>query len=132
MVPCLTIAACAANAPYNPQHLSADQVDQVAEICETVMAFEPSAPLVDNLWPGDPDPESSTNDYRGCVASLSSSLRRVTPVSSPAAGYDMERREQLACAEIGLKPAQNAFASCVRGLNDVLSAKAMGAAYSNP
>jgi hypothetical protein len=180
------IAACATSAPYSSQHLSASRVSQVGEICQTVMGFEPSEPLVDNLWPGDPDPESSTNKYRGCVASLSNSLvsaaaageesradevcrasglqpgnsdfgvcvaqlveasaSTIDPETAPltvipfsketttgsfSSAPEMLRRERLACAEVGLEPKQNAFASCVRGLSDVLAAEHMNAGYRN-
>jgi hypothetical protein len=182
----MTIAACASNAPRDAQDLSITQVGQVAEICEEVMGFEPTEPLVDNLWPGDPDPDSMTNSYRGCVASLSSSLEGVpaawgerlaldhcratglqpgtselgtcvlrtveetsasvvpetaflvvTPPSemleaASSSASLSERRERLACAEIGLEPSQRAFESCVRGLRDVLSAREMSALYRNP
>jgi len=64
----IAIAACASNAPRHPQHLSITQVGQVAEICEEVMGLESTEPLVDNLWPGDPDPDSVTNNYQGCIA----------------------------------------------------------------
>jgi len=180
------LAACATSAPYRSQHLSASRVSQVGEICQTVMGFEPSEPLVDNLWPGDPDPEWSTNKYRGCVASLSSSLvsaaaagdesradavcrarglqpgnsdfgicvaqlveasantmdRETAPLTvipfskeTTTGGFssapEMLRRERLACAEVGLEPKQSAFASCVRGLSDVLAAEHMNAGYHN-
>jgi len=105
MVIGLTVAGGASSAPYNPQHLSAVQVGQVAEICQTVMGFEPSKPLVDNLWPGSTDPESSTNNYRGCIASLSSSLKRVPTVWA-------ETQAQDDCRARGLKPGSSELGLC--------------------
>jgi len=182
----IAIAACASNAPRHPQHLSITQVGQVAEICEEVMGLESTEPLVDNLWPGDPDPDSVTNNYQGCIASLSSSLEGVptawgerlaldhcrasglqpgtselgtcvlrtveatsasvapetaflvvTPFSDmPEAASSSaslsDRKERLACAEIGLEPSQRACESCVSSLRDVLSANEMSALYRNP
>jgi len=182
---CATITSCASGPRYNPDHLGAAQVTNVAKICQNVVGLQPSEPLVDNLWPGDPDPELSTNNYRGCIASLSNSLRNsaaaraqmqadrncrskglqadssqlatcvlhaletapksasiqaaslvVTPYDAKTSGSDdsipeILRRERLACAEIGLEPAQRAFASCVNGLKDVLSASQMAGDYEN-
>lgn len=130
----MRIATCASNAPRHPQDVTITQVAQVAEICEEVVGFEPTEPLVDTLWPGDRDPSSATNNYRGCIASLS---RVVTPLSDvPEAASSSAplsgRRERLACAEIGLEPSQRAFESCVSGLRDVLSANEMSALYRNP
>jgi hypothetical protein len=102
----IAIAACASNAPRSPQNLSVTQVGQVAEICEEVMGFEPSEPLVDNLWPGDPDPDSVTNNYRGCVASLSSSLEGV-----PAAWGERLALDQ--CRASGLEPGTSELGTCV-------------------
>jgi hypothetical protein len=102
----IAIAACASNAPRSPQHLSVTQVGQVAEICEEVMGLEPSEPLVDNLWPGDPDPDSVTNNYRGCIASLSSSLEGV-----PAAWGERLALDQ--CRAGGLEPGTSELGTCV-------------------
>jgi hypothetical protein len=182
----IAIAACASNAPRHPQHLSITQVGQVAEICEEVMGLESTEPFVDNLWPGDPDPDSVTNNYRGCIASLSSSLEGVAtawgerlaldhcrasglqpgtselgtcvlrtveatsasvapetaflvvtpfsdmPEAASSSASLSDRKERLACAEIGLEPSQRAYESCVSGLRDVLSANEMSALYRNP
>ncbi len=73
-VACISIASCASVPPYNPDHLTANQVSRVAGICQEVMGLRPTEPLTENLWPGDPDPASETNDYRGCIAVLSTSL----------------------------------------------------------
>ena len=74
---CVSIAAYATEPTYNPQHLNAAQISQVDEICQTVMGLRPTDTLTDNLWPGNPDHGSSTNEYRGCVASLSHSIGNI-------------------------------------------------------
>jgi len=136
-----SIAACASSASYNPYHLGTAQVTQIAGICQTVVGLQPSEPQVDNLWPGDPDPELSTNRYRGCIASLSDSVKHGAPTATPfgdeAAAEvntyiaEMSRRQRRACAEIGLEMRSAAFASCVQGLQDVLSANDMNGNYAN-
>jgi hypothetical protein len=185
---CAGGASCVSGQPpYDPDRLGNAQVAAVGKICQTVVGVDPSEPLVSNLWPGDPDPASTTNNYRGCVASLSNSLLSsasarleaqagkncgseglepyspqladcvleatraqsarhllqtqpvglvVTPYSAKTDGSDSSepeilRRERLACMEIGLEPSQRAFATCVRGLRDVLSASEMNADYEN-
>ena len=55
---------------------------------------------------------------------------RATAVSD-ASIPEILRREQLACAEIGLEPAQRGFANCVQGLRDVLSASLMDTDYQD-
>jgi hypothetical protein len=171
---CASIAACASTPPYNPYHLETDQIAQVGEICQTMLGFKPSEGLTDNLWPGNPDPEAFSNRYRGCIATLSSSLRRavtaraarqaerdctsrgfaagssdmalcvLTAQEAPMPGTPVRltssivtpfltptpptfngpvpakaRKEQVACAEVGLDPNEDAFASCVQGLKSV-------------
>lgn len=102
----IAFAGCASNAPPYPQHLSITQVGQVAEICKEVMGLDPTDPLVANLWPGDPDPDSVTNNYRGCVASLASSLEGV-----PAAWG--ERLALDHCRASGLEPGTSELGTCV-------------------
>jgi hypothetical protein len=41
------------------------------------------------------------------------------------------RKEQLACAAIGLDPIEDAFSGCVQGLTNVMSAGIMNEAYRN-
>ncbi len=54
---CMSVASCASTtAPYNPNHLNADQLSQVGEVCQTIVGFHPSETLTDSLWPGNPDP----------------------------------------------------------------------------
>jgi hypothetical protein len=182
----VSATACALDPHYNPDQLGAPEVARLATICEGVMGLNPSEHLRDNLWPGDPDPASSTNDYRGCMASLSRSLRdirtsqavsqahencrtdqredgtsdfsacvlrtfearqgrgRAQTVSQTlplpgkevivSAGTSVPKsvaRERLACAQIGLVVGQEAFASCVSRLADVLRARQMDALYTN-
>lgn len=62
------------------------------------MGLDPPEPLVDNLWPGDPNPGAVTDNYRGCIASLSSSLEGV-----PAAWGERLALEH--CRASGLQPA---------------------------
>ena len=64
-------------------------------------------------------------------------FRVITPFSDmPGAAHSgaelSARRKMLACAEIGLVPGQRAFASCITGLRDALSAKDMSNLYRNP
>jgi hypothetical protein len=173
---CVGLCSCALSPNYNPAGLSANEALKVEKICQTVMGLNPSGVLYDNLWPDAPDPASISNDYRGCIASLSNSLKdsaearaerqadrdcaargleagssalaecvlrdvdstsnsggirtaslTVTPYT-PTAVPDPSipqtlRRQQLACAELGLEPGQRAFANCVHGLRNVLSAR---------
>jgi hypothetical protein len=150
------------------------------------MGLRSTEALTENIWPGDPDPSSQTNDYRRCIATLYNSLRTVAaareasqavrdcrakglaPDSSDLAVCVLSAeegkpatsgmrlaslgvapflqqtrsessdhlsrklpREQLACAEIGLDPTQDVFASCVQGLRDVRLASFMAEGYRN-
>jgi hypothetical protein len=178
------VAACATTnpTPYNPEHLNTNQATEIGQICQDVMGFKPTAPAVDNAWPGDPDPGAETNGYRGCIASLSRSLltsgaaratsaadracrgegltdgspalaecvlKRAQAVRPAAAAqsvslvvtpfedgqgpnswsHQTERREQQACAQIGLEPAGSQYASCLNGLSDVITAMRLGRDY---
>lgn len=171
---CAALASCASTQPYNPNHLSQDRLSQVGEVCQSVMGFRASEPLTDNLWPGDPDTSSSTNQYRGCIATLSNALTWAEVTHSAkqaeqdclsqgfvAGSSDLARcvlttkeerrsapgtqlasldpkpylvstgprfsgpvpatvhKEQLACAEVGIDPNGQEFASCVQGLKSV-------------
>jgi hypothetical protein len=159
-IACMSIASCASELPYNPDHLAASEVSRVGEICQGVMGLRPSKVLTENLWPGDPDLALETNDYRGCIATLSNSLETATAVREDSeAGSSSKRaqlaslgvmpfvehtttpspdsvsarlpREQRACAEIGLDPNQRAFENCVQGLRNVMSASSMAENYRN-
>jgi len=130
-IACASITACASSIPYNPRNLDTAKITQVARICQTTMGLQPSEPQFDNLWPGDPDQGLSTNRYRGCIASLSDSLHGQDGADVNTSIAETLRRQRRACAEIGLEPSNDAFASCVRGLQNALSAKDMNANYEN-
>ena len=102
---CVSIAAYAIQPTYNPQHLNAAQISQADKICQTVMGLRPSDTLTDNRWPGNPDPGSSTNEYRGCVASLSHSLENITAARA-------ESQADQNCRAKGLEPGSSDFAVC--------------------
>jgi hypothetical protein len=64
------------------------------------------------------------------IETASLSVTPYTPTAVPDASTPQTlRREQLACTEIGLEPGQRAFAKCVQGLQNVLSAEERGADY---
>ena len=101
----LNVTAFAGEAPYNPSHLTVVQATDVGQICQTVMGFRPSGALNANLWPGNPDPASSTNEYRGCVASLSRSIQ-----TTVAARVAMQAEQT--CRAEGLQPGSPELALC--------------------
>lgn len=101
----VSVAACASEPTYNPQHLNAAQISQVDEICQTVMGLRPTDTLTDNLWPGNPDQGSSTNEYRGCVASLSHSIGNIRAARA-------ESQADQNCRAKGLEPGSSDFAIC--------------------
>jgi len=104
-IACVSTAAGASAPTYNPQHLGSAQIAQVDEICQKVMRLRPSDTLTDNRWPGNPDQGSSTNEYRGCVASLSHSMQNI------AATRAMSHADQN-CRAKGLEPGSPDFAVC--------------------
>jgi len=108
---CAALASCASAPPYNPNHLSADQLSQVGEVCQNVLGFRASEPLADNLWPYDPDSSSSTNRYRGCIATLSSTLRQVEIARA-------ERQAEQDCRSQGFVAGSSVLARCVLGVKD--------------
>lgn len=183
---CAALASCASTQPYNPNHLSADQITQVGDVCQTIMDFRPSEGLTDNLSPGSPDASPYTNRYRGCIATLSNSLTRVAVVhastraeqsclsqgfvvgssdlarcvltaeAQPQLPTQLQlaalnptaylvstggsssgpvpasvRKEQLACADVGINPNDQVFAACVQGLKDVGWAPSLQNLYLN-
>jgi hypothetical protein len=178
------LSACVTTKPYNPDNISAARLIEVSQICEQVMGLNPSDPLTRNLWSGDPDPGYETNDYRGCVTTLSNSLvddvvaqrgrsadggcrasglkpgspefgvcvvnaseQRVEPLRAangpvipfsqasapqPESSINEEdRRQQLACAEVGLEPGQSGFSRCMDGLRRALFAHLVNQSYTN-
>ena len=102
---CVSIAVYATEPTYNPQHLNGAQISQVDAICQMVMGLRPSDALTDNLWPGNPDHGSSTNEYRGCVASLSQSMESITAARA-------ESQADQNCRDKGLEPGSSDFAVC--------------------
>ncbi|HET9389744.1 MAG TPA: hypothetical protein VFO44_08865 [Steroidobacteraceae bacterium] len=102
----MSMAAYAAETPYNPDHLSDTQVARMGEICRTVMGLRPSQALTDNLWPGDPDPASQTNDYRGCIATLSNSIQAIAVARQDA-------QAERDCRGKGLKSDSSELAVCL-------------------
>jgi hypothetical protein len=141
----VTVVANAAQPRYNPDHLGDAQFTRVAEICQNVMGLSPTERPRGGYWLDNSRLDYWTNHYRGCVLSLSDSLRHVnstrvvqqaetaavTPVSEkmPTAGpyfraspHETARREHVACAALGLEATSGDFKSCVRGLRDTLYA----------
>ena len=66
-------------------------------ICQTVMGPRPSDTLTNNLRPGNPDPGSSSDEYRGCIASLPHSMENVTAAR-------VESQVDQNCRAKGLEP----------------------------
>jgi hypothetical protein len=174
------VAACAAAAPYNPDHLAAAQIDAVDGICQSVLGLSPAEGSNGaTLEPANPHLTAGTTHFQGCIASLSDSLRQAgasstaaqadascrarglqsgsgelalcvlaamqTPASDAAgalhpagsqaqgapqaagpffyaSGRESVRREQLACAALGLEPPSEAFRGCVHGLESTFFA----------
>jgi hypothetical protein len=72
----LSISACAAASPaFNPGGLQEAQLSRVADVCQNVMGLSPSERLVGGEWLGAPRLDYWTSRYRGCVTSLSDSVR---------------------------------------------------------
>jgi len=107
---CASMVVWASEPTYNPGHLSPARISQVDEMCRTVMGLRPSDGLTVNLWPGNPDHGSSTNEYRGCVASLSRSVEDITATRAAS-------RADQHCRAKGLEPGSSEFAVCA--LHDV-------------
>ena len=177
----LNVASCVAEQPYNPDNLGTDQLARVSQVCQTVMGLSPDEALTSGYWMGNDRLDHDTSHYRGCVLSLSDSLRGVvdaqvtqqadencrakgfkpgspelalcvlqsvnshpdpapaqspvataTPISAlvtPSKGsfftvspHETVRREQAACAALGLSPAEGAFKGCVRQLDSTFYA----------
>jgi hypothetical protein len=108
---CAVLASCASAPPYNPNHLSADQLSQVGEVCQNVLGFRASEPLTDNLWPYNPDSSSSTNRYQGCIATLSNTLSQAELASTA-------RQAEQDCRLQGFVAGSSGLARCVLGVKD--------------
>ena len=101
------LSGCASSpVVYNPEKLSPSDAHYVANICESVMGFRPTAAEVTNAWPGDPDPAAATNSYRGCIASISQSLVR-------KADQQREDDGENACLSRSLPQGTPQFSECV-------------------
>jgi hypothetical protein len=127
------IAGCATPSPqtYNPDHLAIEQEAKVEQVCQTVMRLNPGDLQVQNYWPGDPDPATYTNDYRGCVSALSTSMLSGAPTQNEQKVPAIVEREEQACAAIGIEPARPQFNSCVNDLHNVVLARQLNKDYRN-
>jgi hypothetical protein len=142
-----SISSCAAQQTYNPDNLDGEQLARVAGICQNVIGLSPTESLVGGYWTNNDRLEYSTSKYRGCIISLSDSLRgamderatiqsdglaMVTLVregepraresytySSPR---EVARRQEMACAALGLELSRPAFNGCVQGLSNTFYA----------
>jgi hypothetical protein len=167
----LSATACAATTPaFNPNGLQSAQLAHVAAVCQNVMGLSPKEPLVGGYWLGDSQLDYYTSRYRGCVTSLSDSVRTIAegqaneqadqecrakgyvsgspdlalcvlqgakgsqaaataqslqtsgplPTASGSLFYasanTRHRREELACAAVGIEPTGDAFKACVNDL----------------
>jgi hypothetical protein len=99
-------AACAAAAPYNPDHLGAAQLAHVAQVCQTVLGLQPSERPVWGVRPGNPHLAPGASHYQGCITSLSDSLQRALAAQSAT----LADRD---CRARGLKPGSPELAVCV-------------------
>jgi hypothetical protein len=177
----LSVSACAAATPaFNPNGLQEGQLSRVAQVCQNVMGLSPSERLIGGNWVGDSRLEYWTSRYRGCMTSLSDSVRNAgdmdanqqadhacrakgyadgspdlalcvlqsarqfqgrdgaqqTPVSQQSAealptasgslfyasAHERRRREELACAAVGIEPTGAAFKACVNDLQNTFHA----------
>jgi hypothetical protein len=179
----LALAGCASAGTFNPDNLRLSQIGRVVDICQSVVGYHSYDPP-SSVWGAATDPrlEPGENDYQGCVASLSDSMKQVDDARGDAAsdvdcrrqGYrsgspglaecvlhareagdqharaeetsygssrsdypedthksdsifgpspaEMDRREQLACAKVGLSPTDAAFDNCVKKMKDTFYA----------
>lgn len=108
---CAALASCASAPPYNPNHLSADQLSQVGGVCENVLGFRASEPLTANPWPYNPDSSSSTNRYQGCIATLSNTLSQIEVAHTA-------RQAEQDCRSQGYVAGSSDLARCVLAFRD--------------
>src|SRR5262249_22688289 len=106
---------------YNPEHLTADQAATIGQVCHEIVGYKPGTALVDNAWPGDPDPANQTNGYHGCIATLSRSFLQGVAAKTEA---DANRT----CHAQGLPEGTPALAECV--LKHIQSAPAATSAQN--
>ncbi len=105
-IACVSMVACAAPATYNPHGLGPAEVARVGDICRNVMGLDPSEPLAWGMHTGVNDLDTWTSHYRGCVQSLSSSLRNVEVARAAS-------RAEQACRAKGLESGSPDLAVCV-------------------
>lgn len=103
---CMSIAACASAAPYDPDRLGAGPVNRIGAICEDVMGLDPSEPLTFGMHTGVTTLDTWTSHYRGCVLSLSDSLASIDSVQAASEAAQ-------ACRAQGLEPGSPDLAVCV-------------------
>jgi hypothetical protein len=104
----LGVGACAATPTYNPDGLDGAQLARVADVCQNVMGLSPSERLTGGTWIGAENLDYWTSHYRGCVLSLSDSVRGVADERATNAAHD-------GCVAQGLKPGSPELALCVLG-----------------
>jgi len=105
------LASCASAPPYNPNHLSAEQLSQVGDVCQNVLDFHASEPLKDNPWPYNPDTSSLSNRYQGCIATLSNHLSQVE-IARAASQAEQD------CRSKGFVAGSSGLARCVLGVKN--------------
>jgi hypothetical protein len=101
-----SITACAAEPTYNPDNLSGAQVAQVVDICQNVMGFSPNEALSGGYWMGNDRLDYWTSKYRGCIVSLSDSLRN-------AMDDQVARQADADCRAKGFETGSADLALCV-------------------
>lgn len=101
-----TVASCAAEGPFNPDHLGPDQYTQVTSVCQTVLGLNPKEPLSGGQWLGNDRLDYFTSHYRGCITSLSDSLQSV-------ADKQLTRQADADCRAKGYKSDSPDLALCV-------------------
>jgi hypothetical protein len=137
----LSIATCTAATPaFNPDRLPNTQISRVDQVCKNVMGLSPSERLIGGEWEGNAELDYWTSRYRGCVTSLSDSIKKAgdksvdqkthralpLPIAGGSLFYatqqETQRREAEACAAVGIKPPGEAFEACVRNLEETFHA----------
>jgi hypothetical protein len=132
-----------AESPFNPDNLGSAQFTRVEQICETVLGLSANEPLEGGYRSGDDRLDYWTNHYRGCVTSLSDSLKsaveerlltpRLSATGTPtlpraggpftyASAHETTHREQVACSALGAELSRNELESCVNGLSQTFYA----------
>jgi hypothetical protein len=103
----LSISACAAATPaFNPDGLQEPQLSRVAQVCQNVMGLSPAERLIGGNWLGDSRLDYWTSRYRGCMTSLSDSVRGVGDVQA-------KQQADHACRAKGYADGSPDLALCV-------------------